>query len=194
MSQEPLEIIAGPVELYIAPVGETMPDVTDEPPTGNWVLVGTSGADNTTEDGVTVQLTETLELFRGLGGTDVRKAFRTQEDMLVSLTLADMTLEEWARVLNFNTVSVDSNDNTIPLYKGGVVNCKALVVRGNDQSPNLSGGNIQWELPRVIPSGVPEVVFVKGVPAGLALEFMVVGDLNAASDSLRFGIIRVQQS
>ncbi len=190
MSEQPFEIVTGPYEVYIAPVGESFAAVTAEPPGGNWVLLGTSGADSTTEDGVTISTPETIERFRSLGGTGTRKAFRTEEDFIVAFMLADMTLEEWVRVLNFNTVSTDSDDRTIPLYKGLDVATRALLIRGNDKSPYGTGFNMQFELPRVMPTGAPEVVFVKGVPANLAVEFEALEDLNPASDSERFGRIR----
>ncbi len=191
MSEQPYEIVTGPFEVYVAPVGESFAAVTAEPPGGNWVLLGTSGADNITEDGVTLTMSETLEHFRSLGGTGIRKSFRTEEDFIVAFLLADLTLEEWVRVLNFNTVSTDSDDRTIPLYKGADVATRALLIRGNDKSAYGTGFNAQFELPRVVPTGAPEVVFVKGAPAALAVEFMALEDLNAASDSERFGRIRM---
>jgi hypothetical protein len=53
MSETPYEVIAGPLEVWVAPVGETFPDVNDAP-TGNWTKVGTSGVRSISEDGVTV--------------------------------------------------------------------------------------------------------------------------------------------
>ncbi len=192
MSEQPYEIVAAPFELYIAPVGESFPSIGTEPPGGNWALVGTAGADNYNEDGVTIQNTETVEDFRSLGGTGIRKSFRTEEDMLVSINLHDITMEEVARALNFNTVTVSSNDKTMPLYRGLEVSYRALLVRGNDASPYGTGYNIQFELPRVRPSGEPELIFKKDEPAGVAIEFMVMEDLSASSDSERFGRIRAQ--
>ncbi len=188
----PFEIVAGPIEVYIAPVGESFPLIGAEPPGGNWVLVGTEGASNTSEDGVTINLTETVEDFRTLGGTDIVKSFRTEEDMTISMVLADMTFEQVARALNFNTVTTDTDDKTIPLYKGAEVSYMALLVRGNDGSPYGQGYNLQFQVPRVRPSGEPEMVWVKGEPVGVAVEFMALRDLSAASDSLRFGIARAQ--
>ncbi len=190
-AQQPFEIIAAPFEIYIAPVGESFPAVTLEPPVGNWVLIGTSGDKSYREDGVTVEHAETIEDFRGLGSTGIRKSFRTDEDITVSADVVDLTFEEYSRALNFNSVSVDSDDKTIDLYKGQVVLYRALLVRGNGVGP-YGDYNMQFELPRVRPNSTPSVVFQKGTPAGLALSFMVMEDLNAASDADLFGILRAQ--
>jgi len=192
MAQAPFEIIAAPFEVYIAPVGEAMPAVTLEPPAGNWVLLGTLGDAEYGEDGVTIQHSETIEDFRSLGSTGPVKSFRTEEDLLISFMLHDLTLEEYARALNFNTVQTDADDKLIDLYRGQQVLYRALLVRGNDTGPYGASYNIQYEVPRVRPDSAPEVVFQKGTPAGLALQFRAMIDLNAAADADRFGILRTQ--
>lgn len=192
MSQTPFEIVAAPYELYVAAVGESFPAIGTEPPGGNWVLIGTSGADNYSEDGVTIQATETVEDFRTLGGTGPVKSFRTEEDLIVGVTLHDMTLEELARAFNFNTVSDDTDDRTMNLMKGLEVSYMALLVRGNGAGPYGTGYNMQWEIPRVRVSGEAEIVFTKGEPAGIAIEFMAMQDLSASSDAERFGRVRTQ--
>ena len=188
----PFEIVAAPYEIYIAPVGESMPAVTLEPPVNNWVLLGTLGDTNYSEDGVTVQHTETVEDFRSLGSTGPVKSFRTEEDLLISFMLHDLTLEEYARALNFATVTTASDDKTIPMYQAQEVDYRALLVRGNDAGPYGAGYNMQYEIPRVREDSAPEVIFTKGAPAGLALVFRAMIDLNAASDGARFGLIRTQ--
>lgn len=192
MGQAPYEIIAAPFEVYIAPVGEAMPAVTLEPPVGNWTLLGTLGDTEYGEDGVSVQHTETVEDFRSLGSTGPVKAFRTEEDLLVSFMLHDLTLEEYARALNFGTVVTDSNDKTLAMYQGQEVAYRALLVRGNGAGPYGASYNMQFEIPRVREDSAPEVIFTKGAPAGLALIFRAMIDLNAATDGARFGLIRTQ--
>lgn len=189
---EPYEIIAGAFDAYIAPVGEAMPAITAEPPAGNWVLIGTGGSLNISEDGVTVQHTETVEDFRPLGSTGPSKAFRTEEDLLVNFMLHDLTLEQYSHALNHNTVATDTDDKTLSVYKGQAVLYRALLVRGNGKSPYGETYNIQWEIPRVRPDSAVDIVAQKGTPAGLALQFKAMIDLNAASDAARFGIIRTQ--
>ncbi len=189
---EPYEIVAGPVEIYIAPVGEAFPGVATEPPGGNWTLIGARGSTNYSEDGVSVQHTESVENLRTLGSTGAVKSFRTEEDLIVGFTLNDTTLESFQNALNFNAVTTGANDKSISPYKGPEVRYRALLVRGNGKSPYDSSMNIQWEIPRVRADPTVELVYQKGEPIGLALQFMALIDLNAASDDARFGTLRAQ--
>jgi hypothetical protein len=70
----------------------------------------------------------------------------------------------------------------------------AMLVRGSGVSPYLADKNVQYEVPVVIQMAEPEVVYKKGDPAGLALEFVALVDLNAASPAKRFGVLRAQDA
>lgn len=192
MGQTPYEIIAGPAEVYVAPVGESMPSIGTEPPGGNWTLLGTLGIQEYGEEGVTVSHQESVEDFRGLGDTGPIKAFRTEEELTIAFMLHDLTLEEYARAFDFATVATDTDDKTLDIYKGNEVAYRALLVRTNGISPYGATYNLQYEVPRVRSDATPEIVFQKGAPAGLALQFRAMVDLSAASESARFGIIRTQ--
>jgi hypothetical protein len=48
---------------------------------------------------------------------------------------------------------------------------------------------LQYEIPVAVQIGEPEVVFVKGEPAALNLEFMALEDPDASSADERFGRI-----
>src|SRR5262245_60682115 len=100
----PYEVIAAPYTVYIAPIGESFPAI-NATPAGNWVKVGTNGDLNYQDDGVTVQHSQTIEKWRSLGDTGVRKVFRTEEDLLIRLMLADVSLEQYRHALNMNAVS-----------------------------------------------------------------------------------------
>ena len=50
------EIYMGKAEVWVAPLGETFPDLDDAAPGGNWVKLGTNGASSITEDGITIDL------------------------------------------------------------------------------------------------------------------------------------------
>jgi len=191
-NQQPYELNSGPLELYIGPVGEPMPAIGTEPPGGNWTLLATLGDQEYGEEGITIAHSETVNDFRGLGGTGPLKAFRAAEELDVSFMCYDMTLEEVTRALNLTTVATDSDDKTLDLYKGLTVPYRALLVRGEDKGPYGASYNIQWELPRVRPNSAPSMVFTKGEPVGYSIAFKVMEDLNAASDSARFGILRTQ--
>lgn len=196
MASEPYEIILAPFEVYIAPVGESFPAIDAEPPGGNWTLIGTNGNVNYGEDGVTVQHGESVEDIRMLGATGPVKAARTEESLVVSFNLHDISFEHYKYALNLNTVTDNAAatppDKEINTYKGHDVATRALLVRG--VSPYGDGWNLQYEVPRVRPGGEPEVTYAKGEPAGLSLEFNALIDLNAASDAERFGRIRAQSA
>lgn len=196
MSQ-PFEIIAGPVKVYLGPVGETMPYV-DDVPAGNWVLLGTAGDKNYGEDGVTVQKEQSIELVRTLGALGPVKALRTAEDMKIMLVLHDMTLEHLTKVLNDQAVvTVAAASGTpgykhIPLLRGFDISEHAILIRG-DMSPEGEDFAMQYEIPRGFFSGSPEAVFRKNEPVGLAAEITVLEDPDAAAGS-EFGRLVVQDA
>jgi hypothetical protein len=196
MSMKPYEIIAQPFTLWVAAVDTAFPAV-DTDPDGSWTKIGTSGDLNYTEDGVTVKHSQTVEVFRALGSTGPRKAFRTEEEMNISLVLADLTLEQYALAMNYNPVTHDApgvgtpGTKSLGLSRGLEVPQRALLVRGQG-SPYGTGWAMQYEIPVAVQVGEPEVVFVKGEAAGLALEFMVLEDPDASDEAERFGRVVAQ--
>lgn len=170
-----LEIITGPVSLYWGPVGEAFPAVSAAP-VGNWLLVGTSGAHNYHEDGVTITSEKSVEYFRALASGYPRKAFITEADLIVGVTLVDQTLANSRLALNQNTVTIASPISHIQLDVGLDVSEIALLVRGTGKSPQFSGGNLQYELPRVVEDGSREWGYVKGEPVGSELAFRLIYD------------------
>lgn len=192
----PFEIISAPFTLYWAPVGESFPAI-DATPAGNWVKVGTSGDRDYADEGVTVAHEQSIEKFRGAGSTGPRKVSRTEEDLMVRLTLWDISLEQYRLALNNVAVvataagSGTGGFKTITPYQGLDVALMALLVRG-DFSAYGAGWKSQYEIPVCYQSGSPEPVFGKGAPAGLALEFTALEDPNAATAAERFGRLKVQ--
>lgn len=191
----PYEVLAAPFTLYLAPVGEAFPDV-DTVPAGNWTKVGTSGDLNASEEGVTVEHGDSITTWRPLGSTGARKAFRTEESLMVRMTLVDVSLEQYALALNHNTVTATAAGSGTPgtkkigLSRGIELVQKALLVRG--PSPYMDGGAAQYEVPVAVQQGSPAPVFQKGEPAGLELEWQALEDPDAASDDERFGRIVCQ--
>jgi hypothetical protein len=189
MNSAPFEIIAAPFTLYVAAVATAFPDV-DEAPGASWTKVGTSGADNYSEDGVTVQMAQTLETFRALGSTGARKAFRTEEELRISMTLMDLTLEQVKYALNENAITTTAAGSGTPgtkkigLSRGTEVTRCALLVRGVSPYGDMAA---QFEVPIAVVDGEPELVLVKGEPVGVALEFMALEDVSASSVEERFG-------
>lgn len=170
-----LEIVNGPLSVYWAPVGEAFPAVSAAP-VGNWLLIGSSGAHNYSEDGVTVSTEKSVELFRALASPYPRKSFITEADVMVTIQMADLTLAQIRLALNQNVVTTASPIEHIQLDVGLDVNEIALLVRGTGKSPSFVGGNLQYELPRVIEENSQEYSFVKGEPAMAEMVFRVIYD------------------
>lgn len=195
----PYEVVAQPFTLWVAPVATAFPD-TDESPSGSWTKVGTSGDLNYSEDGVTVTHSQSVELWRALGSTGPRKAFRGEEELRIALTLVDVSLEQYKNALNYNTVTDTAASAGEPGYRkiglsrGLAVNQRALLIRGGDGSPYGDSFTMQYEIPIAVEAGEPEVVYNKTEPAGLALEFVALEDPSAGSDDERFGRLVAQDA
>lgn len=180
MATAPFEIIAAPFEVYAAPVATAMPDISDDPPTG-FTLIGTSGDKNITEDGVTVEHSQTIEVFRPVGLTAARKAFRTEEELTISFAIADISAEEYARAINSATVTTTAagvgtaGQKDIDLLMGLDVSLLALIILGRESAEG-DGFNSAYQIPIAYQSGNPAPVYKKGEPAMLALEFKALWD------------------
>lgn len=184
-----ITLVEGPLEVWWAPIGETFPTI-DQPPVGNWLLIGSSGKKNYTEDGVTVSTNQTIEQWRG-SNTVARKAFRTEEDIIVTVTIADLSIDQVRRALNENQITSTppgagvAGHDEINLNRGPKVNTISLLVRGNGVSPDFDGGNVQFELDEVYEAGSQEMQFTKSGPAGVLLEFHAVEIANGNVGRLR---------
>jgi hypothetical protein len=191
---EPFEVMAGPFEVYLAPVGTAFPAI-DATPGNDWELLGKSGAKSYTEDGVKVRSEQNIEKFRPLGTTGIRKVWRTSEDLMVEFTVADATLESYASVLNDATVTDTAagigtaGHRSIPLLQGYDVATYAMLIRGDGLSPYGDGWNTQWEIPIVHQQDNPETTYVKGVPVGLKCTFAATED-----DTTGYGYLRTQDA
>lgn len=187
----PYEIVGAPITLWLAPIGTAFPLIDEEPDSGDWQIIGTHGTRNQSEDGVTATHSQTLTVARPGGTTGPVKAFRSEEDLKLSLTIWDITLEQYRIALNGNVLATTAaaagaaGFKKLGLSQGFNVTEYALLARG--LSPYDEKMNAQYQVPRVYQSGNPAVAYKKGVPAGLALEFTALEDLGAVSDDFRFG-------
>ncbi len=162
MSTAPYEIIAGPADLWVAPVGETFPDV-DDAPAGGWVALGD------TEGGVKAKHSQSIELLRTDQSTGPVKAIRSEEMLEISTNLAHLTLENFAYLLNRVTVGTSYGDSAATLTT-------ALAGANNDllftaQTAGEAGNDIRI---RYVVAGL-----------GTALSVAVVGNditVNVATD------------
>lgn len=190
----PFEILAAPLTVWLAPVGTAFPLVTAAPGAG-WVRIGTNGDANYDEDGVTVSHVKKDELVRAAGRNGPMKAFTVEEDLMISLKLMDVSVEQYATALNKLGTAVQTTaagvgtagTKRIGLSQGSDPTVYALLARGVGVSPYADGMNMQYEVPRVFQSGNAKPVFRKGKPALLELEFTALEDLAAATPAERFG-------
>ena len=192
---EPYEIIAGPVTLFLAPAGTPFPAIGAEPG-APWTKVGTKGDRNYSDDGVTVQHSQKNETVRPAGALGPVKAFRTEEDLMITVTLWDMTLEQYALALSGAAPTTTAagvgtpGTKRIGLSRGGEVKTYAMLARGASAYGDLF--TAQYEVPVVFQSGNPKITRKKGVPAGLELEMTALEHGAATSETERFGRLVMQ--
>lgn len=179
---DPQEIIAKPLELWIGTTGTAFPTLDDSPGDSNWTLLGEAGDKNYTEDGVTLNLAQTIEEWTPAGGTMARKAFRTNESLEFSVVVADITAEVMALVFNDNPVIEDATVVTkeVSLLRGLGVAEHSLVARGASPYDNDLLG--QFQVPRCYMSSEPSVVYAKGEPAGIEFTFKTLDPEDNGDD------------
>ena len=179
MNNAPYEIIAAPFTVWLADVGTSYPAV-GAVPSGSWLKLGASGDVNINEDGVSVSHPQNVEKLRTLGSTLPVKAFRTEEDLIISFMLLDLRLEMYRHVLNGNSLNdVDAvagvpGYKSLPFYRGPDVTQQALLIRG--LSAYGDGMYADFRVPKVVHIGEPEVISKKGEPSGLAFELHAIRD------------------
>ena len=190
----PFEIMAAPFDVYVAPVGTAFPDIAVTPAAA-WLLLGASGTKNYDEDGITITHGQNIEIFRPVGLTAGRKAFRTEEELTIEFNLVDITVTQYARVLNQAVVTTTAAGSgtggnlNMPLMQGLNVSMYAMLLRATGTSPYGDGWNTQLDLPMVYQSGEPAPVFKKGEPAMLETEWQAMWD-----STLGFGRYRAQNA
>lgn len=173
----PEEILAYPLNIYLAAVGSTMPDI-DADPTTPWELLGTAGDLNYDENGVVVSHGETVFDFTPAGSTMPAKRFRVNESLLTKLNLADVSPEVYAKVMNDASVTTvaagvgQAGEKHFSLFRGDQVASFAVVMRG--PSPVDNDLNMQYEVPKAFVSVNGDVPFNKGVATILPVEIQMI--------------------
>jgi hypothetical protein len=192
----PFELIAGPLTLWLAPVGTAFP-VINVGPAAPWVRIGTNGDANYDDDGMTISNTVKQEIYRPAGRTGPTKAFTTEEDFMIGLKLNDLTLEQYSYAVNKAAVVTVAaaagvpGTKTLGLTQGADVVEYALLARIT-ASPYADGMNLQFMVPRVFQSGNIKQVWKKGKPVALDLEFTALENLAATAPQFRFGSYQAQ--
>jgi len=183
----PFEIIAGPATVYVAPVGEAFPAV-NAVPAGNWLSLGD------TDGGVTVEPQQAVNMLRTDQAIGPVKAIRTEVDLHVTFNLAELTLETMAKVLNNVTVTTGGSPSRriLPIGRGtSVVQQLAMLIRG----PSPYGDfDCQWEIPRIVQSGAPSMMYGREDKSVLTTEWNAIVDPNAASVNEIFGRLVAQDA
>lgn len=182
---DPFEILAGPADIWLAVIGTAFP-LIDAAPAVAWVQLAVAAS--LTEDGVHLVADQTVEHVYSLGGTGSRKGFRTRQELHCRFTVMDATVEALAKGMADQTITTVAAGVGIPGQKsiplampGGPIATKAMLVRANEspygtEVPGDPVFHSQWEFPRVYNAGNLEVVYEKGVPVGIAYDFMVMDD------------------
>ena len=188
----PFEVMGAPHEVLIAPVGETRPALNADPGV-NWELVGKRGNRSYAEEGVRVNSPAAYNYFRGYASAAPLKAFRSEEDVIVGVTLADMTLE--SLVYAFNKILTDIVDvgvtRTLGLSRGLGVKTFALLVRG--PSPYMDDGVAQFWLPSVCNVSSVDLALRRDNGTAYPLEFRAIW-YDEADSGEELGVYEAQDA
>jgi len=185
MAVSPFEVIAGPARVWLAAVGTSFPAIGDNDAA---VLALGFVELGRTDGGVSVAHNESIELIMVDQVTGPVKALRTEETIVVSFSFVNLTLENYAKVLNnVSVTTVVSQERSITLYQGVTVAQFAMLVRGD--SP-YEDAIMQFELPVVSQTGSPSMSFVRDDKSVLETEWTTLEDQNAGSDAAKYGTLR----
>lgn len=186
INEAPFEIIAGPGQVWLAPVGEAFPAI-NAAPAGNWVDLGE------TDGGIEIAFPQEIKELETDQAFFPKKPIRVKQRCTVKFSLAELTLENFARVLNGVTVTDTPagagtpGHRSIPLQGSSSVKQYALLIRG----PSPYGDwYLQFELDRVYQQGEPTTRFVKDDKSVLATEWNCL----EGSTTNQVGVLRAQDA
>lgn len=188
-SSLPFEQLTGTLTVYVAPVGEALPNV-NATPGGNWYTLGPTDGDQKISHG------GALTFFRDNEHQGPVKAVRPEEMVIVTFTLVGLSLEDYARAIatqaNLADATVGVAVRTLPLKRGATPAEFALLFKGTALSPYGAFPGYYY-IPRGCFDGEPEAVFAKDGRPGLEVAFSALeDDTQAAANTL--GFLRVQTS
>lgn len=118
---EPNQVVFGPAEFYIAPVGTAFPDIDIVVP-APWTKIGVAGNKDITDDGITVRGAVADARFRGLAGVTIRKMSLTSRDFEVSFKHADLSPEALAAAYGIAETDIEDDETA------GGTNIKKVVL------------------------------------------------------------------
>ena len=178
MPAELAEVLAAPFTCWVAAVGTEMPkmSVAEGAFPSTWTKVGTSGALNYNDAGVTVTHSQTQQAFVSCGAVAPRKKWRTEEAMSVAFELVDLKPAQYALIMDSATVTTitgSPGEQRFKLKRGIKIHYYAMLLRGTS---TLNEAHLaQYEISACCQSGNPAPKFsLKSGPAMLALQFDVL--------------------
>lgn len=194
----PYEVLGAPAEAYVAATGAAFPDIDGTPNPAVWTRLGTDGALNITTDGISANHPQSISDFRSLGAAGVRKRFLTEEDGRYMLTVADLTMEQYAQAIGNTVTDVPSGAGAagsrwVGLSRPATIPTVALLIRVLE-SPYVEDGYMQYEIPYAQQVGQANPIFRRDQPALLQFEFGALIDPNAATEAERLGRVRAQDT
>lgn len=167
------DLVIGYVEVYWAPDGEAFPAIGDAP-AGNWTKIGSQGAASYSEAGVSIQEDKTFSEIKSLKNIDPECMVLTERNLRVTLELKDMSSAQIRLAFNNNAVSDTATGNELDLDVIVDPTVIAILVRGEDKSPDEEGENLQFEFEHCVEVGSRDINFNKEDAAMAALEFRVL--------------------
>ena len=189
MANVPYEVISSPFKVYITTGADAFTGILSTP-SGGWTKLGTNGTRNQAVGGVTIQHSQTFNKIRTEGHTGPVKAVRTEEELMIRLTLLDLSKEVYSAVINGDTPAAQgTTGHDVSLSHGESTRELKLMVRG--ASPAANNRVAQFEVPRAYISSSPSVQFSKSVPAGIEFEFTALDDMTALATGNRFGRLTI---
>jgi hypothetical protein len=162
--------------VWVAPVGTAFP-ATNASPGGSWFELGTAGNKNYDEPGVVVTNSQSIASWKPAGGTAPRKVARTDEGMLCELTVVDMTVEQYAKIINNATVTTTAGPpatKSFSLMQGITVQQFAVLIRSIDAYG--ASLNQQFQINAGYNASSPKLAFQKDKPVGIDVQLTGLDD------------------
>ena len=192
------EIINGPFDVYAAAVGTVYEDIATTPIVG-WTKIGTNSNRHYGEEGVVMNATQEFTKHSFAGGTEVLKISRILEECMINFTLFDLASAEWAKAFNLSGTTVTDTaaasgtggHQSWGILRGLAVQAMALLIRGENKSPDLVTENVQIEIPAAVQIANLETVYNKADNAGVAFSLQAIADYDYESAAFPYGRILV---
>lgn len=187
----PFSQLTGVLKVYLAPYGESVPDV-DTTPGGNWAELGSTDGEQS------MKFSGKATWFRDNDHQGPVKGIRPEEDIAIKFRIVDLTLENWAKVVSTinnivtGTTGLGANTKKFPFKRGAQLIDYALIFKGETISPYGAYPG-QFVLPRMAFSSEPELKFGRNLRAFLDVDGMALEDDNQ-SEADRLGWLIVKTS